>query len=77
MLSKKHSTSKGTIAALLAAMSLHAQAPMRIDRQKETGEKTAAACPIRFAYQPINFVLDSSETPQCYAPETMAGGVAR
>ncbi|HEY1203165.1 MAG: CRTAC1 family protein [Bryobacteraceae bacterium] len=32
--------------------------------------------PIHFAYQPIDFRLDSSETPQRHAPETMAGGVA-
>jgi len=75
MLSKKYSRSKGTFAALLVVMSLHARTPAGIDRQKDAGEKTAAACPVRFAYRPINFVLDSSETPQCHAPETMAGGV--
>ena len=32
--------------------------------------------PIHFAYQPIAFRLDSSETPRRHAPETMAGGVA-
>lgn len=32
--------------------------------------------PIRFTYQPIDFKLDSDETPQRHAPETMAGGVA-
>ncbi|MGB9457062.1 MAG: CRTAC1 family protein [Bryobacteraceae bacterium] len=31
---------------------------------------------IRFAYQPLPFTLDSCETPQRHAPETMAGGVA-
>jgi hypothetical protein len=31
---------------------------------------------IRFAYQPIPFTLDSCETPERHAPETMAGGVA-
>jgi hypothetical protein len=35
-----------------------------------------AAAPIHFAYRPIDFRLDSSETPQRHAPETMAGGVA-
>ena len=35
-----------------------------------------AAAPIHFAYRPIDFKLDSSETPQRHAPETMAGGVA-
>jgi hypothetical protein len=31
---------------------------------------------IHFAYQPIGFRLESCETPQFHAPETMAGGVA-
>ena len=32
--------------------------------------------PIRFEFRPIDFRLESSETPQRHAPETMAGGVA-
>jgi hypothetical protein len=32
--------------------------------------------PIHFAYRPIDFRLDGSETPQRHAPETMVGGVA-
>ncbi|HTS35858.1 MAG TPA: CRTAC1 family protein [Candidatus Solibacter sp.] len=31
---------------------------------------------IRFSFQPIDFRLDSDETPERHAPETMAGGVA-
>ncbi len=31
---------------------------------------------IRFVYRPIPFTLDSCETPERHAPETMAGGVA-
>lgn len=34
------------------------------------------AAPIHFAWQAIPFTLDSCETPQRHAPETMAGGVA-
>ena len=34
------------------------------------------ASPIRFTYQTIDFTLDSCETPERHAPETMAGGVA-
>lgn len=34
------------------------------------------AAPIRFAFQSIDFTLDSDETPERHAPETMAGGVA-
>jgi len=36
----------------------------------------AAESPIRFTYQPIPFTLETSETPERHAPETMAGGVA-
>jgi len=36
----------------------------------------SADAPIRFAFQPIGFTLDSCETPERHAPETMAGGVA-
>ncbi len=39
-----------------------------------SGQNTEA--PVRFAYKPIDFRLESSETPQRHAPETMAGGVA-
>ena len=35
-----------------------------------------AQSPIRFTYQPIDFRLDTCETPEKHAPETMAGGVA-
>jgi len=34
------------------------------------------ASPIHFVFRPIGFQLDSCETPQRHAPETMAGGVA-
>ena len=36
----------------------------------------ASKSPIQFAYQAIPFKLDSDETPERHAPETMAGGVA-
>jgi hypothetical protein len=32
--------------------------------------------PVHFVYRPIDFRLESSETPERHAPETMAGGVA-
>jgi hypothetical protein len=32
--------------------------------------------PIHFSFRPIGFSLDSCETPERHAPETMAGGVA-
>ncbi len=34
------------------------------------------AAPIHFAFRPIAFSLDSCETPEKHAPETMAGGLA-
>jgi hypothetical protein len=37
---------------------------------------TPPPSPIHFVYQPIGFRLDSCETPERHAPETMAGGVA-
>src|ERR1039457_76056 len=37
---------------------------------------TPAPGAILFAWRPIDFQLDSCETPQKHAPETMAGGVA-
>ncbi len=39
-----------------------------------SGEESAS--PIRFIFRPIDFRLESSETPERHAPETMAGGVA-
>ena len=44
-------------------------------RTAETTDKPRES-PIQFVYQPIDFRLDSCETPQRHAPETMAGGVA-
>ena len=53
--------------------------------RSQTGEKPPSAqphfapapdSPIRFDYQSIDFKLDSCETPERHAPETMAGGVA-
>jgi hypothetical protein len=39
-------------------------------------ESTSSEAPIRFAYRPIDFRLDSCETLERHEPETMAGGVA-
>jgi hypothetical protein len=41
-----------------------------------TAASQASPGPIHFAFHPIGFSLDSCETPQRHAPETMAGGVA-
>ena len=69
------------IAVLLSA-SVYAQTPspsgaLAPTAQGETvASKLPSGSPIRFAYQPIAFELDSCETPERHAPETMAGGVA-
>jgi hypothetical protein len=41
-----------------------------------TSQQQKPASPIHFSRRPIAFSLDSNETPQRHAPETMAGGVA-
>ena len=48
--------------------------PAQQSTQVPSGKNTAS--PIHFAYQPIPFQLETSESPQRHAPETMAGGVA-
>jgi len=53
---------------LLPALAQTARAAEATDKPSES--------PIQFVYQPIDFKLDSCETPQRHAPETMAGGVA-
>ncbi len=45
-------------------------------QQSASGPKPVSESPIRFTFQPIDFKLDSDETPERHAPETMAGGVA-
>src|SRR5256885_1432415 len=44
--------------------------------QAEALSQEAPASPIHFSSRAIAFSLDSNETPQRHAPETMAGGVA-
>src|SRR5262249_36349944 len=56
---------KFVVGTMLLAVSLSAQS---------TPGKNSG--PIHFAYQPIDFRLENSETPLAHAPETMAGGVA-
>jgi hypothetical protein len=59
--------------AVLFVFILTAYLPLR---SQETGKTAAEGSPIRFVFQPIDFRLDSSETPERHAPEPMAGGVA-
>jgi hypothetical protein len=74
------------IAVFLLAVISRAQSPTPSDApaQAPPGKAVAndptadpsAASSIRFVYQAIDFELDSCETPERHAPETMAGGVA-
>src|SRR5436189_1795019 len=70
------------VAALVVA-SLNAQAPSNSDtktpQQSATlmrADKQVPRGAIHFDYQPIAFQLETDETPERHAPETMAGGVA-
>jgi enediyne biosynthesis protein E4 len=50
--------------------------PTPTPHAKPIASNLSTASPIQFVYQPIAFELDSCETPERHAPETMAGGVA-
>jgi len=69
-----------TTRSFLAAFLLMLAAALTVsgsEAQTSDGPKAlTSGSPIRFSYQPIDFKLDSSETPERHAPETMAGGVA-
>jgi enediyne biosynthesis protein E4 len=70
------------IAALALSVLLRAQVPSRLatdsalQAAKTSTNKPSPRSPIQFTYQSIPFQLDSNETPERHAPETMAGGVA-
>ncbi|HEV2396808.1 MAG TPA: CRTAC1 family protein [Candidatus Sulfotelmatobacter sp.] len=51
-------------------------AVVQSEPQTVQAPKANSESPIRFAFQPIDFKLDSNESPEHHAPETMAGGVA-
>jgi hypothetical protein len=62
---------------------LLAAAPSQVRSQANTKSKRSEASatatgesPIKFGFQPISFTLESDETKEFHAPETMAGGVA-
>ena len=67
------------IAALFLGTVLDAQTSVKAAEggaQPRPVAELSADGPIRFEFLPIDFRLDSSETPERHAPETMAGGVA-
>ena len=61
------------LAVLMTQPALHSQSA---SKALTSSAKPAADSPIRFTYQPIDFQLETDETPERHAPETMAGGVA-
>lgn len=61
------------LAVLMPRPALHSQSP---PKAPTSSAKPTSDSPIRFAYQPIDFQLETDETPERHAPETMAGGVA-
>ena len=66
------------ILLLTAGAPFPARSQSKSPNRQEGPSKPAppADSPIRFAFQPIDFKLDSNESLQYHAPETMAGGVA-
>jgi enediyne biosynthesis protein E4 len=66
--------------SLFASLLLLAGAPIAVRSQAhpaaETKTEASPQSPIRFAFQAIDFKLDSDESPERHAPETMEGGVA-
>ena len=74
----KRRTLAATVSSLLFASLLLLLPSIARTAQQVPGSQAAkpSDSPIQFAYQPIDFRLDSCETPQRHAPETMAGGVA-
>jgi enediyne biosynthesis protein E4 len=79
----KSRTFPGSLAAFLLLVFLAVPVQARSQAaatQSHTKSADSAAAgddsPIRFGFQPIDFKLDSCETPERHAPETMAGGVA-
>jgi len=62
----------------LSSGDLPARPQSSAEKPPKNDDRTASSIdsPIRFSYQGIDFTLDSDETPERHAPETMAGGVA-
>ncbi|MGB6477040.1 MAG: CRTAC1 family protein [Candidatus Sulfotelmatobacter sp.] len=62
------------LAILMPQPALHPQSAPKAPTS--SAEPASTDSPIRFSYQPIDFKLETDETPERHAPETMAGGVA-
>jgi enediyne biosynthesis protein E4 len=66
----------GLRSGLAAWLLILASAPLPARSDVQKPAPPSGLSPIQFAYQPIAFTLDSDESPEHHAPETMAGGVA-
>ena len=71
----KISPSRSLLAALILCL-VAAFLSAQNTAEPKAPAKPASDSPIRFAYQPIDFTLDSNESSEHHAPETMEGGVA-
>lgn len=77
MFGKFWRTLLATLLFMLSGSPIFSQSPVTASSaQRRQAETKTADSAIRFVYQPIDFKLDSCETPERHAPETMAGGVA-
>jgi hypothetical protein len=70
------SVSVGLLSTLLGAQNPRSSDAQTGTQPKLPADHSTSVSPIKFAYQPIPFELDSCETSERQAPETMAGGVA-
>src|SRR5580693_7796554 len=66
------------LALIIASATVTARSQTQANQAPKPASASTASSesPIRFAFQPIDFKLDSNESPEHHAPETMAGGVA-
>ncbi len=72
---RRHFSAVASVIVITIVLSGHFLLSARTARV-EIEKGAVAPSPIHFVFQPIDFRLDSSETPEHHAPETMAGGVA-
>ena len=66
---------RGLVAGLLLSVAGVVVGARPMPQGAESPKPTSQS-PIYFTFQPIDFKLDSNESPEHHAPETMAGGVA-
>jgi enediyne biosynthesis protein E4 len=67
---------RGFLAAFLLMLASALMVAHPASPSGDTPKAATSDSPIHFAFQTIDFKLDSNESPEHHAPETMAGGVA-